>query len=100
MKKTLSKKLIGGREYFYLMYRDKGRLVSKYLGTASSNKYRRYLAGLFEEGKRLLLEEAARKAFSAGLPVAYQEKGKLILAYKSGVKEVLDERLRPVEVLR
>ena len=40
MKKTLTKKIIKGKEYFYLVYRKNGVLKSQYLGGASSAKYK------------------------------------------------------------
>ncbi len=100
MKKTLSRKVIGGREYFYLMYRVKGRLVTKYLGTSSSPAYRKYLLKLIEEGGNESFEKCKRDAFSAGVPAAYVENGELILEYRNGSKEVLDGKLNVKEVRR
>ena len=100
MKKTLSRKVIGGREYFYLMYRTKGKLVTKYLGTSNSPAYRKYLLKLIEEGGEESFEKCKRECFAAGVPVAYLENGELLLEYRNGTKEILDGKLSVKEVRR
>lgn len=92
MKKTLSKKTIQGREYFYLAYRVKGKLVSKYLGTIDSPKYKKYLLNLTKSGAGYGLRRARIDNWKAGTPIAYVEDAYLVLEYKNGVKEYLDSK--------
>ena len=47
MKKTLTKKRINGHDYYYLSYRKGEKVVSQYLGSSSSTKYKKYLYLLF-----------------------------------------------------
>lgn len=100
MKKTLSRKLIGGREYFYLMYREKGKLVTKYLGPSGSPKYRKYLLELIDEGGADAFADCRREAFAAGVPVAYKDGGRIVLEYRNGVKELLDAKLAVKKVVK
>lgn len=92
MKKTLSKKVIGGRDYYYLAYRVKGKLVNKYLGPIESTQYKKYLLKLTEAGATYGIDKAKRRNFAAGAPVAYVEGGFLVLEYRNGAKELLDSK--------
>lgn len=98
MKKTLTKKVINGKEYFYLVYRKKGSLKSEYLGDASSVKYKKYLFSLVKESGAYGLDKARKKNHAAGVPVVYVENGFLVDEYRNGVKEYLDAKLKVVKV--
>lgn len=98
MKKTLVRKLINGKEYFYLVYRKKGSFKSEYLGDSSSVKYKKYLFTLIKESGSYALEKARKKNHAAGVPVVYVEDGFLVDEYRNGVKEYLDNKLKVVKV--
>jgi len=98
MKKTLTKKVINGKEYFYLVYRKKNALKSEYLGDSSSVKYKKYLFSLIKESDSAGLEKARKKNHAAGVPVVYVEDGFLVDEYRNGTKEYLDSKLRVVKV--
>lgn len=87
MRKTLSKKIIKGKEYFYLSYRKKGKLVSEYLGSSSSTKFKKYLYSLLKEPISLGYEKAKIENFKNGFPVCYVEDGYLVYEYKNGSSE-------------
>ena len=99
MKKTLTKKIIKGKEYFYLVYRKKGVLKSQYLGGASSAKYKKYLFKLTAESGSYGIEKARRKNFAAGAPLVYVENGFLVDEFKNGTKEYLNNKLQVVKVV-
>ncbi|MCQ2772321.1 MAG: hypothetical protein MJ238_03490 [Bacilli bacterium] len=92
MKKSLTKKTIQGREYFYLCYRTKGKLTTKYLGTVDSPKYKKYLLSLTKSGATYGLRRSRIDNWKAGVPIAYIEDSYIVLEYKNGVKEYLDSK--------
>lgn len=100
MKKTLCRKMINGHQYCYLMYRKHGRLVTEYLGSASSPKYKKYLYELTKEGSDCAFLKCRRHNHSAGVPVAYVEDGYLIYEYRNGLKEFYDGKMNLVKVER
>ena len=55
-KGSLSRKRINGREYYYLSYKESGRVKSRYLGKLSEREVKRYkeLARRRREYKRLI----------------------------------------------
>ena len=99
MKKTLTKKIIKGKEYFYLVYRKNAVLKSQYLGGASSAKYKKYLFKLTAESGSYGIDKARRKNFSKGVPLVYVENGFLVDEYKNGTKEYLNNKLQVVKVV-
>ena len=99
MKKTLTKKIIKGKEYFYLVYRKNGVLKSQYLGGASSAKYKKYLFKLTAESGSYGIDKARHKNFSKGVPIVYVENGFLVDEYKNGTKEYLNNKLQVVKVV-
>lgn len=99
MKKTLSKKKIKGHEYYYLSFRKGGKLTSHYLGKTSSLKFKKYLLSLTSESRLAPFEKARRENFKAGTPVITVEEGYLVYAYKNGIKEYRDSKMRVVKVV-
>ncbi len=87
MKETLSLKRINGRDYYYLMHRENGKLITRYLGVAGSDAYKKYLVSLTGEGKPFLFDEAVKNAFDAGAPVITREGDKIVFLYRNGYKE-------------
>ncbi len=98
MRKTLSKKIIKGHEYFYLSWRKDGKLVSKYLGTSSSTKFKKYLYSLVKESSEYPLEKARSECFKNGLPVCYIEDQYLVHEYACGAKEFMNSSFEVLEV--
>lgn len=90
MKKTLTRKLIKGHEYFYLVWKKKGRQQSEYLGKSSSTKFKKYLYSLTNQPLEDPLVKARSSFFRAGLPVCYVEDQYLVLEYKNGAKEYMN----------
>jgi hypothetical protein len=99
MKKTLSKKKIKGHEYYYLSFRKAGKLTSFYLGKTSSLKFKKYLLSLTSESRLDPFKKAQRENFKAGAPVITVEEGYLVYAYKNGIKEYRDSKMRVVKVV-
>ncbi len=99
MKKTLTLKHIKGKDYYYLSYRHKGKLISEYLGSMTSTKYKKYLFYLASKSGFFGLGKARRKNFSSGVPVCYVEDGFLIYEYRNGVKEILNSRFKVLKVV-
>src|SRR5574344_1945755 len=99
MKKTLSKKMIKGHEYYYLSFRKGGKLTSTYLGKTSSLKFKKYLLSLTSESRLLPYQKARKENFKAGAPVVTVEEGYLIYAYKNGIKEYRDSKMKVVKVV-
>lgn len=83
MKKTLSKKVINGHVYFYLVYRKNGKLKTEYIGTNDSEAFKKYLVTLTTEGKDFMKE----KALKDNPFVAIYEDGKCYRVYSSKYKE-------------
>ena len=98
MRKTLTKKNIKGKDYYYLQYRKKGVLKSDYLGDVTSKGYKRYLFKLVSELASYPLEKARVKNFEAGVPVVYVEDGYIVYEYRNGVRELLNSKLEIVKV--
>lgn len=98
MKKTLSKKIIKGKEYFYLSFRKGKKVVSQYLGSSTSPKFKKYLLSLLNEGSSYQLKKAKTYFFKEGLPVVYVDEGYLVYEYKNGAKEYLNSSLEVVKV--
>lgn len=98
MRKTLSKKRIKGKEYFYLSYRRGKKIVSEYLGSSSSSKFKKYLLSLVNQSSSFPLEKARVSNFKEGLPVCYFEDGSIVYEYKNGTKEYLDSLLEVLNV--
>ncbi len=98
MRKTLSKKLIKGHEYFYLSWRKDGKLVSKYLGTASSTKFKKYLYSLVKEHSDYPLQKARAECFKNGLPVCYIDDNFLVYEYRNGARELMNSSFDVLEV--
>lgn len=98
MRKTLSKKKIKGKEYFYLSYRKGKKIISEYLGSTSSTKFKKYLLSLVDESSSFPLEKACVSNFKEGLPVCYFEDGLIVYEYKNGAKEYLDSSLEVLNV--
>jgi hypothetical protein len=96
MKKTISHKVIHGKDYYYLNYRKNGRLHSDYLGKADGPLFKKYLLSLISEKADAPRQLASREAFKAGVPVVYVENNLLIYEYKNGTKQAFDKRLKPV----
>jgi hypothetical protein len=99
MKKTLSKKNIKGHEYYYLSFRKGGKLTSTYLGKTSSLKFKKYLLSLTSESRLYPFEKARKENFKAGTPVITVEEGYLVYAYKNGIKEYRDSKMKVVKVV-
>lgn len=97
MRKTLTKKNIKGKDYYYLQYRKKGVLKSEYLGDINSKAYKKYLFKLVSESASYPLEKAKAKNHEAGVPAVYVENGYLVYEYRNGVKEYLDSNLQVVK---
>ena len=100
MKKTLTRKKIKGRDYYYLTYRKGGKLHTTYLGSVSSTKYKKYLYLLTSKGSEYGIQKARQKNFACGVPIAYVEDGYLIYEYKNGAKEYLNGKMQTVKVAR
>lgn len=100
MKKTLTKKMINGHEYYYLSYRKGNKVVSQYLGNSSSTKYKKYLFSLTNKASRYGLEKVKQKNFKNGIPVAYVEDGYLVYEYRNGTQEFLNSKMQVVKVLK
>ncbi len=98
MKKTLTKKKINGCDYYYLCYRKDGKVVSQYLGTSSSAKYKKYLYSLTHKASKYGFEKVRQNNFKNGIPIAYVEDGYLIYEYKNGAKEFLNSKMQVVRV--
>ena len=98
MRKTLSKKVIRGKEYFYLSYRKKGKLVSEYLGCSSSTKFKNYLYSLLREPNSSGYEKAKRENFKKGFPVCYIEDGHIVYEYKNGASEWMNAAFEVLKV--
>ena len=98
MKKTLVKKTIKGRGYYYLVYRRGKRLVNVYLGRADSKKYKNYLVQLTQEGATFAFDKAKHKNFAKGCPIVYSEDGFLVYEYRSGAREFLNSKLQVMKV--
>ena len=98
MKKTLTKKIIKGKNYYYLQYRKKGILKSDYLGDVSSKAYKRYLFKLTSQLGIYGLEKAKTKNHEAGLPAVYVEDGYIVYEYKNGSKEFFDGKMKLVKM--
>ena len=84
MKETLSLKRINGKDYYYLMHRENGKLITKYLGVAGSEAYKKYLLSLTGEGKPFLFDEAKRLCYEAGVPLVYREGADICFSYRNG----------------
>lgn len=100
MKKTLTKKKINGHDYYYLSYRKGDKVVSQYLGTSSSTKYKKYLYALTNQASRYGLEKVKQYNFKNGIPVAYVEDGYLVYEYSNGTQEFLNSKMQVVKVLK
>lgn len=98
MKKSLTKKVINGRSYYYLAYRKGKKVHTDYLGPDNSPKYKKYLFKLTEEAGEASLIRARRKNHAAGVPIVYLEDGYLVYEYKNGAKEYLDHDFAVVKV--
>lgn len=98
MRKTLSKKKIKGKEYFYLSYRKGKKIVSEYLGSSSSTKFKKYLLFLVNESSSFPFEKARISNFKEGLPICYFEEGSIVYEYKNGAKEYLGSSLEVLDV--
>jgi len=98
MKKTLSLKTIKGNDYYYLSFRQGGKLTSSYLGKTSSTKFKKYLLSLTAESGSLPYEKAKRENFKAGAPVITVEGGYLVFTYRNGIREYRDSKMRVVKV--
>lgn len=98
MRKTLSKKIIKGKEYFYLSYRKKGKLVSEYLGSSSSTKFKKYLYSLLREPNSFGYEKAKIENFKNGFPVCFIEDGYLVYEYKNGSCEWMNAAFEVLKV--
>ena len=73
-------------------------MVSEYLGTSSSTKYKKYLYALTHKASKYGLEKVRQNNFKNGIPVAYVEDGYLIYEYSNGSKEFLNSKLQVVKV--
>jgi hypothetical protein len=93
VKKTLTKKYIKGQDYYYLAFRRGGKLISEYLGSITSIKYKKYLFSLTLNGGSFGVEKARRKNFASGVPVCYVEE------YRNGVKEILNSKRKVLKVV-
>lgn len=98
MKKTISHKVIHGKDYYYLNFRKNGVLHSEYLGKPDGPKFKRYLLHLISEKADAPRQLASRQAFNAGVPVVYVENNLLVYEYKNGTKQTFDKRLKPVRL--
>jgi hypothetical protein len=99
MKKTLSLKTIKGHEYYYLSFRKGGKVLSTYLGKASSIKFKKYLLSLTAESGRRPYEKAMKQNFKAGAPTITVEEGYLVYAYRNGIREYRDSKMKVVKVV-
>jgi hypothetical protein len=99
VKKTLTKKYIKGQDYYYLAFRRGGKLISEYLGSITSIKYKKYLFSLTLNGGSFGVEKARRKNFASGVPVCYVEDGFLVYEYRNGVKEILNSKRKVLKVV-
>lgn len=99
MRKTLVKKNIKGNDYYYLAFRQDGKLVSEYLGSIASIKYKKYLFSLTLKKGAFGIEKARRKNFAAGVPVCYVEDGYLVNEYRNGAKEILNSKMKVLKVV-
>lgn len=98
MKKTLTKKNIKGKDYYYLQYRKKGILKSEYLGDISSKAYKKHLFKLTSQTGTYGLEKALSKNHEAGLPAVYVEDGYIVYEYKNGSREFFDGKMKLVKM--
>lgn len=99
MKKTLTRKHIKGQDYYYLAWHRRGKLISEYLGSATSTKYRKYLFSLTLKGGSFGVDKTRKINFAAGVPVCYVEDGFLVYEYRNGVKEFLNSKLKVLKVV-
>ncbi len=98
MKKTLTRKKINGHYYYYLSHREGDKVVSEYLGSSSSTKYKKYLYALTHKASKYGLEKVRQNNFKNGIPVAYVEDGYLIYEYSNGAKEYMNSKMQVVKV--
>lgn len=94
MKKTLSKKIIRGHEYYYLSYKKKGVVHSDYLGKMDSLAFKKYLLSLTSVSSETGLRLAKAKNFKVGLPIAYVKDGYLIYQFRDGSLSYLNKSLQ------
>lgn len=74
-------------------------MTSFYLGKTSSLKFKKYLLSLTSESRLDPFKKAQRENFKAGAPVITVEDGYLVYAYKNGIKEYRDSKMRVVKVV-
>lgn len=100
MKKTLTKKRINGHDYYYLSYRKGEKVVSQYLGSSSSTKYKKYLYLLTHKASKYGFEKVCQNNFKKGIPIAYVEDGYLVYEFKNGAKQYMNSKMQVVKVTR
>ena len=92
MGKTLSRKTINGHDYYYLVWREGGRLKTEYLGGEDSPKFRMHLLGMAGEERDELFRRARKEAFDAGASIAYAEGSAIIREYRNGHREKVERK--------
>lgn len=92
MGKTLSRKTINGHDYYYLVWREEGKLRTEYLGGEDSPKFRNYLLGMAGEERDEMFKRARRECFEAGTSVVSAEENSIVREYRNGHREKVERR--------
>ncbi len=92
MGKTLSRKVINGHDYYYLVWREGGRLRTEYLGGEDSPKFRSHLLGMAGEERDEMFQRARRECFDAGTSVAFAEGNSIVREYRNGHREKVERK--------